>query len=1017
MNYISGLKLVGALIVSGTGWAMAEAENIPYGPFDNPSDQIRLFEDPGDFVHGFVVHERISKLGINTYNYAQPGDWDYVANRPATNFAERAATRRRFFARFLQDGISVIDQTTCASDDAFKKLHPRIRKDGTRNEDNLDASNSRVLAVAEACTEANARTVDSPVVIGFKTADEVRFTGHFSFTPEAQEAYRHHAGRDLPKEVVVMKGGDIRNPPHWKTYDEFPVDRIVPDDHPVLDFYRWSWKTGDGWNDFFTRTLEAYRRGIGRRVFGLYTPSLRTPAFWGSGGRVEALSHWTYPYPEPYRTAYNTAEQQAMARESDKMVIVSVQGISYRSQIAPIGVHPDNEPAWARRFPNCRYPTAPADMLREALWSAFARKVDGVGTYGVEAILDESKLYAVPPDYDLGDRVYRCADPTAEAAIGDVFRTVAPLGPLLRAIPERPPLVAVLESYATQIFCEKITWDCQGDFFDAGTLAVAANLAPYAINEEEVALRGIPDSVKVLLMADCEVLTKGAFDRVLGFVKRGGLIVADKRLVPALTADAELPSLERAFSKTASDHDDGAADAVVPADVRDRAVKRAAAELKAIAARRIKPYADSDNADILVHARTWKDADYIFPLNDRRTFGDYVGPWHRVMEKGLPNSGHVVLNRAAGAVYDLVRHQSVPFEVRDGRTSIPVSFETTDGKVLMAVSRPLRPLMLTVHDAEVTVRSPDVDVMIPIEVRGPGLRPFTGVIRDGVWSHDFGRLPSGTITVLNLADGKSREFSEAVKISMFAYDVEDMARQAKVSLPEMARRLREAGVSGVDVKEGDPQAGLYADMGLPPVNMYSVVSFCDRLSSRMNCEKFVSAAVRANVPRIMCVLPPRPHDMLESECMQAEIDGLKLLTALAADKGISVSVEPVGSGPCSSIDNLRRYLEAVPELECTLDSGNLYYATGRNLELQLYDENAGRIRHVHLKDLSILNSHQYVVLGEGAVKNEQIIRQLRQSGYDGWLTLENPVGPDIFVATKEQIATVRAWWRTDEPVR
>ena len=47
-------------------------------------------------------------------------------------------------------------------------------------------------------------------------------------------------------------------------------------------------------------------------------------------------------------------------------------------------------------------------------------------------------------------------------------------------------------------------------------------------------------------------------------------------------------------------------------------------------------------------------------VNDKRTFGDYIGQWRRVMEKGLPNAAQITVRTDAHAIYDPIEHKSVP---------------------------------------------------------------------------------------------------------------------------------------------------------------------------------------------------------------------------------------------------------------------------------------------------------------------------------------------------------------------
>ena len=384
-------------------------------------------------------------------------------------------------------------------------------------------------------------------------------------------------------------------------------------------------------------------------------------------------------------------------------------------------------------------------MVQEALWHVFSRKVDGIGIHGWNS------LYFDQESYDYNRKGYVCTDPAAINTLGKVLNEAAvPLGPLFRAIPERAPVVAVLESIASTVLGGRIDYGIHERYWSAMILAVAANTPVYVLYDDEVKARGIPESVKVLILPKCDVLTRTSYEAVCEFQRRGGRLVADKELLPALTADATFVTVAEEEQNMKGDFDDGIVRKADDAEVRNRSVKSAAAKLKAAVG--LKPYGDSDNADILVHVRSYKAADYVFAINDRRTFGAYVGPWRRVLDKGQPNAGTVTVAREAGAVYDLVRHVAVPFRSARDRTEIPVSYETNDGRAFLVTSKPLGGLSFRTDGNRLTVTSPDRDVLIPVEVRGVCEKSLYAVVKDGTWSREFA-APGTSVVVRNLADG------------------------------------------------------------------------------------------------------------------------------------------------------------------------------------------------------------------------------------------------------------------------
>ena len=721
------------------------------GPISDKEDQYRFMWGTDRYSSGVRVprlYPEMVKTGFNTLipYLGSHLVYDTVADKPLDLPKSWHSDLRAYLDRCLADGVSVMSQFDIGRRRPIREKFPRRRKNGTANASSLDAACPSVREASARAAAAAARSLARhPAVIGVQVESEIRDGAHPSFTPEMAAAYRRHSGRDVPPEVLASPSPDGRQPPHWKTIRGFPADRVVDDDFPVLDFYAWTWRKGDGWNDWITAVANAATNEIGPGAVSMYDPSLRTPPMWGCVGDVSVFSNWTYPYPEPYGISYEVSRQNSRARFRRRQVWAMIQAISYRSQIAPSGVHPPDEPAWAVNFPRSRYPTTPPDMVREAMWAVFSRRVDGIGFHGWNALYEKSEKSESDG--------YCTTNPETRNVIEEMFRTVGePLGPLLRAVPERAPRIAVVESYASMILGARITWDCGGKFEDYGTALTAANLAPASLNEDEIRRAGIPESVKVLVMSQCDVLTRRCFERIADFKSRGGRIIADAELCPALKADALLPEIVRAFPETKSDHDDGNGSMASTADAREKSIRSAAVVLKRLAGPDAAPRADSDKDDILVFTRSWRDADYIFAINDRRTYGEYVGAWRRVKEKGLPNSGAVTVNRSAGAVYDLVRHCPVPFESADGKTRIRLDFATNDGRLLLVVPRPLSPLSVSIKGSEVVVTSLDKDVMVPFRLDGIGNKPFYGIVADGAWRRTFPVI-GASVSATSLVDG------------------------------------------------------------------------------------------------------------------------------------------------------------------------------------------------------------------------------------------------------------------------
>lgn len=739
-----GVWIGGIEITPETGIRSETAPDAPTGRLWRADDQMRFLWATTDQILPDLVRQ-----GFNTIITCTGVAYDMEKDAPVADFERFCAKRRKRLDFIGSLGLTLFEQPPYAHNAAMARRFQRVNRDGSeaKRKNNPDAANAEYQAIVRRAFETEARSIAGhPAVYGLQTSSEVRDMSQLSFTEKTAADWKACSGTDIPE--YADKGPWPRVPPNWKLLvakGQMDPGRIVPDDYPLLRFFRWVWQSGDGWNDYQKIAAEAFNGAFPRRVKTQYDPILRTPASRASVPDVDYCGHWEYTVPDPYSVCYIVSEEQSRVRGTGRSIMTMIQAIVYRSTVAPKGEHPANEPAWTKEFPNTSYPTMPADILQEAIWSAFARRTDAIGFHGWCALYD-GMIANLRHDLDR----YQCADPTAIRTIGRLFHEVGePLGPLFKALPERPMEVAVLESDTAQFFNDTL-WSSSlaGPKTAFGNLAVMANLNPQTLLEEEIAADGVPASVKVLLMPGCDVLTESGVRAVRAFQARGGRILADTRLVPSIRPDGLVKTVEAAWKEKASDHDDGVADPAKDATVRIRMVQEAAARLKADAG--LVPFADTDNPSVFTWTRSCGSADYVFAINDRRTFGDYVGPWKRVCEKGEPASATVIVNRPAGAVYDLVRHAPVPFSVEGGKTRIKVDYTTNDGRVFLIVAVPLKPLDVRCADGRLVVTSPDRDVMIPIRVQA-GEKTFSGVVRDGRYETPVAAAP---VRVVNLATGE-----------------------------------------------------------------------------------------------------------------------------------------------------------------------------------------------------------------------------------------------------------------------
>ena len=102
-----------------------------------------------------------------------------------------------------------------------------------------------------------------------------------------------------------------------------------------------------------------------------------------------------------------------------------------------------------------------------------------------------------------------------------------------------------------------------------------------------------------------------------------------------------------------------------------------------------------------------------------------------------------------------------------------------------------------------------------------------------------------------------------------------------------------------------------------------------------------------------------------------------------------------------SSDHTLRLLEEVPELKLIFDTGNPIFQRDRSKSepypwqdsLEFYHAVKHAIVHVHVKDCVMIDDQEsYVFPGEGDAHIPEILEDLHQSGYDGFIAIEPHVG-------------------------
>ena len=578
---------------------------------------------------------------------------------------------------------------------------------------------------------------------------EIRDGTSLCFHDHDRKACKEATGSDIPQRAVG-KGG-VR----YSVLPTFPADRIVPDDDSLLTFYKWFWSDGDGWNDLHTDVHRGLKSTGRTDLCTFFDPAVRVPSVWGSGGKVDVVSQWTYSYPDPIKIGQATDELFAMAAgQPGQQVMKMTQIIWYRSGTAPKLPEDEAQYApWEKELPDARFVTISPDHMREAFWSKISRPIRGIMYHGWGSLVKSTH------------GSYRFTNPETRGVLTELVRDVVrPLGPTLLQVPDRPSDVAVLESFASQMYASRGTRGWSGSWeADMHLILQWAHLQPEIVFDETILRDGL-DRFRVLVMPNCDVLTASVARKIREFQKRGGLIVSDENLAPGITPDIMIETIRRKD----------------PADEAKAALQARAAALRNELDAFYVRYGDASNQDTVIRFRRYASTDYLFALNDKRTFGAYVGHHKKVMEKGVSNSSELSVRRADGHVYDLLAHREVPVRKMRNNLAFDVAFGPGAGKLFMITAQPIENLLvtapataklkgeLTINVAVLGGNGKALDAVVPVKIdildpqgEAADLSGYYGA-KDGRVSVTVALAPNDlpgdwTINVRDLASGRTTQ--------------------------------------------------------------------------------------------------------------------------------------------------------------------------------------------------------------------------------------------------------------------
>lgn len=257
------------------------------------------------------------------------------------------------------------------------------------------------------------------------------------------------------------------------------------------------------------------------------------------------------------------------------------------------------------------------------------------------------------------------------------------------------------------------------------------------------------------------------------------------------------------------------------------------------------------------------------------------------------------------------------------------------------------------------------------------------------------------------------------KYSTFYHHISEAARERGCTMDEMLAQVRAWGIQYVELDRdaiGTTDEEILA-LGqqlarndIKPASIYGHYGWDHDAALPTEDDLLLRQAKLLGCERIM-IIPGFYSDLADSDnCAREQarmIAGTKRLAELASAQGLTATIECYdhAKSPIATIEGMKAFTEAAPELCVTLETGNYLFSGDDILEAQQVFRQ--RVRHVHLKDRFLpskapgscpsgdpTTATTGLVMypcpvGHGHIPMSTVLDELDKWGYEGVMTIEH----------------------------
>lgn len=521
---------------------------------------------------------------------------------------------------------------------------------------------------------------------------ETEWQNNIDYSPRGLERARAEFGDVPPKEA--------------RNLDGVPADRVpglaqngvIDDNHPLLRFYRWYYLRGEGWNVLDREMGEAVRQ-VAPQILTIHDPAERNPFMRDRNDGLNPWD-WTYTTPNALCLAYKIEELLAMSKPPHQAVTNYTQVLWKATTVSPYDECPS------------------AAIIRLGLLFSTSRPVWAAGHWNTEWM-------RAPENRDRWQAVKELSD--------NFWR---PLGPVLTNLDNGPRReVAFLVSHTNELFGPKLRGMWTKFYaYAAWYEAFQRASVPADIMYEESVSEGKLAGYKYLFIPLGEVISRSAYDQIVKFAQRGGVVIADKNLgysVPGahiLKADMNHMIWPNwGYNAVKSGKGPNAEECV-------RRMWAATDEVSALIAPARAKLPLAEDKWLVINPRSAEGLTYVFAVNDKRSAGDQVGQYGVELEQGEPLTAAITAPAAGvAAVYDLEAHCRVATTRVGDRLRWVADYRPASAKVFALLPQAIADLQVRVTPVVRKGEAFDLALRLLDPAGKPvrGVLPLRVTIRDG----------------------------------------------------------------------------------------------------------------------------------------------------------------------------------------------------------------------------------------------------------------------------------------------